>query len=75
MINKCGRGTYPISVASVTGEGGVVIWDRRQREVPIVLPGNPGEPFVAVAVSSDGRLLVGATAGGRFHLFSMALQP
>ena len=62
-------------VASVAGEDSVIIWDRRQPEVPIVLLGNPGEPFVAVAVSSDGRLLVGATAGGRFHLFSMALQP
>lgn len=62
-------------VASVAGEDSVIIWDRRQPAVPIVLPGDPGEPFVAVAVSSDGRLLVGATADGRFHLFSMALQP
>ena len=62
-------------VAIVTGEIGVVVGDRRQKELPILLPGNPGELFVAVTVSGGGRPFLGTTAGGRFHLFSMAPQP
>ncbi len=62
-------------VASVAGEGSVVIWDYRHPDAPVVLPAVPEDPFVALAVSSDGNLVVAATAGGRFHLFSAALQP
>ncbi len=64
-----------LKVASVAGEDSVVLWNYRHPDAPVVLPGAPGEPFVALAVTSDGRLMVGATAGGRFHLFSAALQP
>jgi len=64
-----------LKVASVAGEDSLLIWDYRHPDAPTVLPGAPGEPFVALAVTSDGRLMVGATAGGRFHLFSAALQP
>lgn len=62
-------------VASVAADDAIVIWDRRQPEDPVALPGAPGDPFAALAVSSDGGLIVGATAGGRFHLFSATLQP
>lgn len=62
-------------VASVAGEDSVVIWDYRRPDAPSVLPGVPDDPFVALAVSSDGSVVVAATAGGRFHLFSAALQP
>lgn len=82
MHQEHGRGVTEVlvlpggaQVASVAGDDTIVIWDRRQPEAPIVLPGVPGDPFVALAVSSDGGVIVGASAGGRFHLFSAVLQP
>jgi WD40 repeat protein len=56
-------------VASVAMDAAVVIWDADEPELPRVLEGGPGESFAGLAVSSDGRRLIGATAEGRFHVW------
>ena len=56
-------------IASVAMDAAVVIWDADEPELPRMLEGGPGESFAGLAVSSDGRRLIGATAEGRFHVW------
>jgi len=56
-------------IASVAMDAAVVIWDADEPELPRVLDGGPGESFAGLAVTSDGRRLIGATAEGRFHVW------
>lgn len=62
-------------LASVAGDGAVVVWDHRQPAHPVTLPGASGEGVISLAASGDGSFLLTATATGRFHLFSAQLQP
>jgi WD40 repeat protein len=56
-------------LASVAMDSSVVIWDADEPELARVLEGGPGESFASLAVTVDGRRLIGATAEGRFHVW------
>jgi predicted Ser/Thr protein kinase len=56
-------------VASVAMDSSVVIWDADEPELTRVLESGPGESLASLAVTVDGRRLIGATADGRFHVW------
>ncbi len=56
-------------LASVAMDGAVVIWDGGEPELPTTLSGSAGESFAGVAVTSDGRRVIGASADGRFRVW------
>jgi hypothetical protein len=46
-----------------------VIWSADEPELPGILEGGPGESLASLAVTADGRRLIGASAEGRFHVW------
>jgi len=56
-------------LASVAMDSSVVIWDAGEPELPRILEGGPGESLASLAVTADGRRLLGAGAEGRFHVW------